>query len=130
MAMFLGGLLGTVAGPLLGMIPDIPGSGVSNPYRGTGTGDPFGPLLGLGTGLLGGGGGGGSSGGGGSTTPMTPTTPPAPTYLTPSYNPSTGSASGAHYVSGGGTSTVMADLMNSPAAWAGGAVLLLLVLRK
>ena len=134
MAMFAGAFAAGLAGPLLGMIPQAPG-GPANPYTGTGAGDLFGPLLGMGASALGLGGGGsgsgGGGGGGGST--ATPTTPPVLTQAyvaTPTNNQGTGASGGPTFVPSGGTSTVLSSLLNSPAAWAGGAVLLMLVLRK
>ena len=123
MAAFLGMLGAGLIGPVLGMIPSAPG-GPANPFTGTSAGDPITPLLGLGAGLL----GGGSSSGGG-TTPLTPVTPAGPSYL-PNPTPSPASPNGNYYVAGGGTSTVVVDLMKSPGVWAVGAVLLLLLLRK
>ena len=122
MAAFLGMLGAGLIGPVLGMIPSAPG-GPANPFAGTSAGDPLSLLLGLLGGL-----GGGSSGGG--TAQLTPVQPPAPTYV-PSPAPAPAPAATSHYVDGGGTSTMsLADLTQSPAVWAAGAVVLLLLLRK
>lgn len=62
LAMGFGSFFSGLLGPLLGMIPDAPGSSVTNPFRGltsTGGNSVMGPLAGLIT-------GGGSSGSSGS----------------------------------------------------------------
>ena len=105
--MFAGALGAGLLGPLLGMIPPADG-GPANPYAGTGTGNPIDPLMSLFVGFLGGGGGGGSGGSSGNS-----------------------GSSGNNYNGGYSTGTVNYNsMLSSPAVLAGGAVVLLLLLRR
>ena len=105
--MFAGALGAGMLGPLLGMIPPADG-GPANPYAGTGTGNPIDPLMSLFGGFFGGSGGGGGSGSSGS-----------------------GGSSGNNYNGGYSTGTVNYNsMLSSPAVLAGGAVVLLLLLRR
>ena len=105
--MFAGALGAGLLGPLLGMIPPADG-GPANPYAGTGTGNPIDPLMSLFGGFLGGGGGGGSGGSSGNS-----------------------GSSGNNYNGGYSTGTVNYNsMLSSPAVLAGGAVVLLLLLRR
>ena len=150
--MFGGALAAGLIGPLLGMIP-----GDGNPYAGTGTGNPAGPLLGLLGGATGGGGGGSSSGGGffggilnmfggggggggGSGGSGTPTTGTPSTIA--GYTGGTGGSGGTGavntgsggYVTSAGyygpSQTSLAGALQDPVVLAAGAVVLLLVLRR
>ena len=107
--MFAGALGAGMLGPLLGMIPPADG-GPANPYAGTGTGNPIDPLMSLFGGFFGGsGGGGGGSGGSGGNS----------------------GSSGNNYNGGYSTGTVNYNsMLSSPAVLAGGAVVLLLLLRR
>ena len=151
--MFGGALAAGLIGPLLGMIP-----GDGNPYAGTGTGNPAGPLLGLLGGATGGGGGGSSSGGGffggilnmfgggggggsggsggGMGTPTTGTPSTIAGYTGGGSGGTSGTVStgsGGYYTSAGyfgPSQTSLANALQDPVVLATGAVVLLLVLRR